>query len=78
MTIKAQPFDTMQYFYSLLQKPLIRCHIRFDGKIEKDLLCRAIAKLILSYPIMRCRYDVKKRAWVEADFKDDDYFTVFD
>lgn len=67
MDLKGQPFDFMQYIYSFVQKPIIRGCIRFDGKLESERLKAAIKALTLFYPILRCKYDIKKGAWDETN-----------
>jgi Uncharacterized protein containing a NRPS condensation (elongation) domain len=76
MKINAQPFDTMQYFYSDIQPPLIRCCIRFNGKIDKERLMIALNRVLKAYPILRCKYIANKREWAEAEFCDNDYLTI--
>lgn len=78
MKIKAQPFDTMQYFYSRVQDPLIRCCIRFDGKIEKSKVMMSIKRLMYAYPVTRCRFDLKKQEWIESSFSTKDYLSIID
>lgn len=74
--MKAQPFDVMQYFYSLVQPPLIRCCIRFDRKLEQNRLRTALERLLIVYPILKCTYHSNKREWIEADFSESDYLSI--
>jgi NRPS condensation-like uncharacterized protein len=76
MGIKTQPFDVMQYFYSYVQPPLIRCCIRFTGKVEKGRLLIALKNILVAYPILRCRYVAEKKEWVEASFCENDYLSI--
>lgn len=71
--MKAQPFDVMQYFYSLVQPPLIRCCIRFEGKLDQRKIRITLEKILAAYPILKCKYQSSKREWVEADFAENDY-----
>jgi NRPS condensation-like uncharacterized protein len=74
--MKAQPFDVMQYFYSLVQPPMIRCCIRFDGKLEQRRLLIALERLLVTYPILKCTYQSNKRKWTEAGFCESDYLSM--
>ena len=67
MELKGQAFDLMQYVYSFVQKPLIRGCIRFNGKLKGSKLKGAVKALISFYPILRCKYDVKKGVWRESN-----------
>lgn len=77
LIIKGQPFDVMQYFYSSVQNPVIRCCIYFDGRIYTDKLKSAIRQLIIAYPIMRCTFDYNKRIWTETNFSEKDLLSIF-
>jgi NRPS condensation-like uncharacterized protein len=76
MKIKAQPFDIMQYFYSYVQPPLIRCCIRFTGKVKNERLLIALKSILAEYPILRCRYIAEKKEWIEASFCENDYLSI--
>jgi len=78
IAVKAQPFDTMQYFYGLVQNPVIRCYLYFHGRIDTDRLQEAIRRTISMYPIMRCTFDFKKQEWKESDFSEKKYLSIMD
>lgn len=67
MKLKGQPFDFMQFFYGFVQKPVVRGCIRFHEKLEGKRLRDAIEALVLLYPILRCRYDMKMGVWRGPD-----------
>ena len=75
--IKAQPFDCMQYLYSQVQNPLIRCCLHFSGKLDVGQLMRAISHLRSVFPIFDCRFDHHKQCWrYEGSFASDNYLVV--
>lgn len=74
--IKAQPFDCMQYLYSEVQMPLIRCCIRFSEKLEEDRLQRSVLQAVQAFPILRCSLDIGRRRWVSRPYEPKDYVTV--
>lgn len=76
LVLKAEPFDVMQYYYSSVQIPVIRCCIYFDGKIDVDKLKRAIHQLTVSYPILKCVFNINKRIWTDGNFSEEDILSI--
>lgn len=74
--LKAQPFDCMQYFYSAAHEPLIRCLVRFDGRLSEEALRRAVNLSIGALPQIACSYDEKAHRWRERGFTADDIVHV--
>lgn len=66
--IKAQPFDCMQYFYGAVQKPLIRCLVRFSGHINESALRRAVDLSISAVPLISCCFDEHSHCWRKRGF----------
>jgi len=69
--LKAQPFDCMQYFYSTVQQPLIRCLARFNGHLNESALKQAIELSIGALPLITCCFDEKAHCWRKHDFTAD-------
>lgn len=74
--ISAQPFDCMQYFYSDVQKPLIRALIRFSGHMNETILKKAVCLSINVIPLINCCFDEKDHCWKKRKFKADDIVHV--
>ncbi|HEX3026084.1 MAG TPA: hypothetical protein VHR42_02490 [Clostridia bacterium] len=70
--IKAQPFDCMQYFYTEVQEPRIRCFIRFGDRISETALNRAVGLSIHAVPLIGCVFNEKRHCWEKRSFTADD------
>lgn len=76
MKLYGQPFDLMQYIYGYSQKPIIRACIRFNGKLKSGSLKRAVKVLSSIYPILRCKYEIKKGIWNEDSISYENLLTT--
>lgn len=76
MKLYGQPFDLMQYIYGYSQKPIIRACIRFNGKLKSESLKRAVKVLSSIYPILRCKYEIKKGIWNEDSISYENLLTT--
>lgn len=74
--IKAQPFDCMQYFYGAVQKPLIRCFVRFNGHMDENALKRAIDLSFSAVPLISCCFDEKLHCWRKRFFNSMDVLHI--
>jgi NRPS condensation-like uncharacterized protein len=76
--IKAQPFDCMQYMYSEVQVPLIRCCLHFDRMLDEKRLRQSLKILMNNNPILQCKLSVKKRQWIKMQWEINRYLQVID
>lgn len=77
---KAEPFDTMQYFYRTAHDPLVRCLIRMDGHIDEEALKRALTLSSKAIPLIFCRFNnaVRKPRWEVAGYSSADAVHVLE
>ncbi|QAT48447.1 hypothetical protein EQM14_00865 [Caproiciproducens sp. NJN-50] len=66
--IRTEAFDLMQYFYSSAHDPLIRALIRFSGRLDPDVLRRAVDLSASSVPQIRCVFSAESRGWEDRGF----------
>jgi NRPS condensation-like uncharacterized protein len=69
--IRTEAFDLMQYFYSSAHNPLIRALIRFSGRLDPELLRRAVDLSASSVPQIRCVFSPQAHGWEEKGFSAD-------
>ena len=69
--IRTEAFDLMQYFYSSAHNPLIRALIRFPGRLDPDLLRRAVDLSASSVPQIRCVFSPQSHGWEDRGFRAD-------
>lgn len=69
--IRTEAFDLMQYFYSSAHNPLIRALIRFSGRLDPDLLRRAVDLSASSVPQIRCVFSPRAHGWEDRGFSAD-------
>lgn len=66
--VRTEAFDLMQYFYRAAHEPLIRCLIRFSGRLDPDCLRRAVDLSILAVPQLGCRFSERSHAWESCGY----------
>lgn len=69
--IRTEAFDLMQYFYSSAHNPLIRALVRFQGRLDPDLLRRAVDLSASSVPQIRCVFSSQTHGWEDRGFRAD-------
>ncbi len=62
----------MQYWYGAVQKPLIRCFVRFGGHVDDDALKRAIDLSAAAVPQLGCCFDGQSHCWRKRGFRSGD------
>lgn len=68
-TIKAQPFDCMQFFFGEVQEPRMRCLIRFEnGQIDTKRLEAAVDELLTRHPLLKSTFVASNRSWKLKNF----------
>ena len=76
--IKVQPFACMQYFYKSEGLPRIRYFIQFEGRIDEDLLKKAVDLSIDAVPLINCVFDEESFSWKQCDFTAADIVHIID
>lgn len=76
-SLKAQPFECMQYFYRRVQDPLIRCWLGFRGRIDIDVLRAAVDASIEAMPLIACTFDASSRSWKRRGYDAQDVVCAF-
>lgn len=66
--VRTEAFDLMQYFYRTAHEPLIRCLIRFSGRLDPDCLRRAVDLSILAVPQLGCRFSERTHSWESCGY----------
>lgn len=74
--VKTQPFDCIQYFYSVVQEPRIRCLIRFRGRIDETALLAALDLSIGAVPLLAFTFDEARHTWRDAGFTASDILRI--
>lgn len=69
--IRTEAFDLMQFFYSSAHNPLIRALIRFSGRLDPDVLRRAVDLSASSVPQIRCVFSAELHGWEDRNFSAD-------
>lgn len=76
--IKVQPFACMQYFYKSEGLPRIRSFIQFEGRIDENLLKKAVDMSIDAVPLINCVFDEESFSWKQCDFTAADIIHIID
>lgn len=74
--IRTEPFDLMQYFYTSVHDPLIRTLIRFSGRLDPEVLKRAVDLSASAVPQIRCRFSARSHGWEDCGFTAEDMVRV--
>lgn len=66
-------WDKMQNCFKDYNDHMIHFVIKFDGMLDEDVLYKAIDKLFICYPILRCRFieDIVHTRWEELPYDND-------
>ena len=76
--IHTEAFELMQHFYSSAHRPLIRALICFSGRLDPDLLRRAVDLSTSSLPLARCVFSPETHRWENRGFGADRIVHVTD
>lgn len=74
--VRTEAFDLMQYFYSSAHDPLIRARIRFEGRIDPELLKRAVNLSVLAVPVVQCSFSSQTHGWEHRGYQADQIVKV--
>ncbi|WP_411676190.1 hypothetical protein [Caproicibacter sp.] len=74
--IRTEAFDLMQYFYTSAHNPLIRAIIRFSGRLDPDVLKRAVELSVSAVPVFRCVFSPETHGWEDKGFGADRIVSV--
>ena len=65
---RTETCDLMQYFYTTVHDPVIRALLRFSGRLDPDMLKRAVDLSAGAVPQIRCCFSQEKHAWEDRGF----------
>lgn len=74
--VRTEAFDIMQNYYRTVHDPLIRCMFQFNGRLDADVLERAVNLSTAAIPQIACRFDSKSHGWAEMNFTAKDMLTI--
>ncbi|MCI1965639.1 MAG: hypothetical protein LKJ17_05840 [Oscillospiraceae bacterium] len=66
--IRTEALDLIQYFDSSAHKPVLRALIQFSGRLDPELLRRAVNLSAASVPQIRCAFSTQAHGWEEKGF----------
>lgn len=75
-SISTEVFDMMQNYYRSVHNPLIRCMLQFPGRLDENVLLRAINLSIPAVRQIACQFCSKTYDWEENTFSAKDMLHI--
>lgn len=77
-SIKTEPFDCIQSFYTKVQEHVIRAEISFNSRINEQALTKAVEKIVIEVPQYLCSFDLDKHSFEFKNYTSNDIIEVVD
>jgi NRPS condensation-like uncharacterized protein len=74
--VRTEAFDLMQNYYRTFHDPIIRCLIRFSGRLDAAALERAVDLSLSAAPPIACGFSPRTHGWVYGGFSAKDILSV--